>query len=169
MSTGASCARSWIDARFGFPSCLRYQPVERIIAASGRRFCPIPYPLDDEGSLKLEEEAPRLRFSSLISTRITRPRLEGQRFESIFGQAATRGVFELPAWGTPASPAQGAEGCKARLTVRAPDSLHLSGRGSGRGDRAPTDIDRHPGVRVVKLSLLASLTRGSRSPSTIAV
>ena len=46
------------------------QPVEKVIPACGRIFCSI------SASLKLEEEAPRLRFSSLISNRISRPRLE---------------------------------------------------------------------------------------------
>ena len=49
---------------------LVYQPVERIIPACGRIFCSI------SASLQLDEEAPRLRFSSLISNRIPRPRLE---------------------------------------------------------------------------------------------
>ena len=48
----------------------RYQPVEGIIPAFARCFCSI------SASLNLEEEAPRLRFSSLVSDRIARPRLE---------------------------------------------------------------------------------------------
>ena len=46
------------------------QPVEKVIPAYGRIFC------SNSASLKLEEEAPRLHFSSLISIRISRPRLE---------------------------------------------------------------------------------------------
>ena len=52
------------------------QPEEKVIPAYGRIFCSISYPLNEEGSLKLEEEAPRLRFSSLISNRNSRLRLE---------------------------------------------------------------------------------------------
>ena len=52
------------------------QPAQEVIPAEGRCFCSIPCSLEEEGSLKLEEEAPRLHFSSLISNRIPRPRLE---------------------------------------------------------------------------------------------
>ena len=56
---------------------------KKIVPACGRVFCSIPCSLGEEGSLKLEEGAPRLRSSSLISNRTPRSRLEGHRLESI--------------------------------------------------------------------------------------
>ena len=75
-----------------------YQPVGKVIPAEGRCFCPI------SASLKLEEEAPRLHSSSLISNRIPRPRLESTFSTGCYASIAstpTRPGIRPPAYRVP--------------------------------------------------------------------